>query len=77
MVLSPLPRFFMRIVGAAGRGTREPMLLGEAIIAEVLGGIVLAYTAIKHIRGSEGIAVAAVLAGFILLVAIPLTAQFI
>jgi hypothetical protein len=53
------------------------MLLGEAIIAEVLGGIVLAYTAIKHVGGSEGVALAAMVAGFVLLVAIPLTSHFL
>lgn len=53
------------------------MLLGEAIIAEILGGIVLSYTASKHIRGSEGVAVAAIIMSFVLLVAIPLTSHFL
>jgi hypothetical protein len=53
------------------------MLLGEAVIAEILGGLFLAYVAVKHIRGSEGIAVAAMIVTFVLLVAIPLTAHFL
>src|SRR5262249_10273886 len=72
----PLCRACFGAYGAAEREAGEAMLLGEAIIAEIRGGIVLAYTALKHIRGSEGVAVAALVAGFTLLVAIPVTAQF-
>ena len=52
------------------------MLATEAIIAWVIGALFLSYTCIKHIRGSEGIAMAAVVWALILFVAIPFTVHF-
>jgi hypothetical protein len=49
------------------------MLFAEAVIAEMLGGLFLAYSSIKHLKGSEGVGVAIIVCAFVLLVAIPLT----
>lgn len=49
------------------------MLFAEAVIAEVLGGLFLAYSSIKHLKGSEGVGVAIIVCSFVLLAAIPLT----
>jgi hypothetical protein len=53
------------------------MLLAEAVIAELLGAAFVGYTSIKHIRGSEGIAVAVLVFAFVLLVCVPLTANYL
>lgn len=53
------------------------MLYGEAVIAEVLGALFLAYTSAKHIKGSEGIGVATGIVALVLFVAIPFTKHFI
>jgi hypothetical protein len=37
------------------------MLLAEAVIAEILAALFVGYSSIKHIRGSEGVAVAALI----------------
>ena len=52
------------------------MLLAEAVIAEVLGGLFLAYSCVKHVRGSEGMALAVLVCSLVLLVGIPLTVHF-
>jgi hypothetical protein len=49
------------------------MLLAEAVIAEIMGTLLLSYTSIKHIKGSEGIAMAAVIWSIVLFAVIPLT----
>ncbi|MDB5057193.1 MAG: hypothetical protein JWO59_665 [Chloroflexi bacterium] len=53
------------------------MLLAEAVIAELLGAAFIGYTSIKHIRGSEGIAVAALVFALVALFCIPLTANYL
>jgi hypothetical protein len=49
------------------------MLFAEAVIAEVVGGLFLAYSSVKHLKGSEGVGVAIIVCAFILLAVIPLT----
>ena len=53
------------------------MLFAEAVIAELLGVAMIAYSGIKHIRGSEGVAVAALVVALELLFVIPLTAHYL
>lgn len=58
-------------------GVVTHMLLAEAVIAELLGAAFIGYTSIKHIRGSEGIAVAALVFALVALFCIPLTANYL
>jgi hypothetical protein len=53
------------------------MLLAEAVIAELLGAAVVAYSGVKHIRGSEGVAFAVLVVALVLLFCIPLTANYL
>jgi hypothetical protein len=53
------------------------MLLAEAVIAELLGALLVGYSGIKHIKGSEGIAFALLVFAFVLLFCIPLTANYL
>lgn len=52
------------------------MLQTEAIIAEIIGGVFIMYSSVRHLKGSEGVAVATIVATLILFVAIPLTIKF-
>jgi hypothetical protein len=51
------------------------MLLAEAVIAELVGALLVGYSGTKHIRGSEGVAFAVLLLALVVLVGIPLTAS--
>ena len=53
------------------------MLLPEAVIAELLGAVFVAYSCTKRIRGGEGYAAAVLVIALVLLAAIPLTAKFL
>ncbi len=53
------------------------MLLAEAVIAELLGALLISYSGIKRIRGSEGVAFAVLLCALVLLFFIPLTAHYV
>jgi hypothetical protein len=53
------------------------MLLAEAVIAEILAALFVGYSSIKHIRGSEGVAVAALALSLVVLFFVPLTAHFL
>jgi len=53
------------------------MLLAEAVIAELLAAGFLGYSSIKHIKGSEGLAVALLVFSLALLFFVPLTAHYL
>ncbi|HEY8285725.1 MAG TPA: hypothetical protein VIJ28_15175 [Chloroflexota bacterium] len=53
------------------------MLLPEAVIAEILGALFIAYSCIKRIRGGEGYGAAVLVISVVLLAAIPVTAKFL
>ncbi|HVA92219.1 MAG TPA: hypothetical protein VNL71_20530 [Chloroflexota bacterium] len=53
------------------------MLLPEAVIAEILGALFIAYSCTKRIRGSEGYGAAVLVVTVVLLAAIPVTAKFL
>lgn len=53
------------------------MLLAEAVIAELLGAVFIGYSSIRHMRGSEGIAVAILVLALVLLLVIPVTAFYL
>ncbi len=53
------------------------MLVPEAVIAELLGAVIIGYSTIKRMRSAEGYAVAILLFTLVLLVAVPITAKFI
>lgn len=55
----------------------EVMLLAEAVIAEVAGALLVGYSGVKHIRGSEGIAFAVLVLALVILFVIPLTAHYV
>ena len=56
-------------------GWSEDMLLAEAVVAELVGALLVGYSGVKHIRGSEGVAFAVLLLALVVLVVIPLTAS--
>lgn len=49
------------------------MLFAEAVIAEIVGGLFLMYSSVRHLKGNEGVGVAIIICAFVVLVAIPLT----
>ncbi|HXT35670.1 MAG TPA: hypothetical protein VN837_08850 [Chloroflexota bacterium] len=53
------------------------MLLPEAIIAEILGALFIAYSCTRRIRGNEGYGAAVLVIAVVLLVVIPVTAAFL
>ena len=53
------------------------MLLPEAVIAELLGALIIGYSAVKRMRSAEGYALAILVFAVVLLVAVPITAEFI
>ena len=53
------------------------MLFAEAVIAELLGAAVVAYSGTKRIRGSEGVAFAVLVVALVVLFFIPLTANYL
>jgi len=53
------------------------MLFAEAVIAELAGAALLAYSGVKHIRGSEGAAFAVLVFALVLLFCIPLTEGYL
>jgi hypothetical protein len=55
----------------------EVMLLAEAVIAQVVGALLIGYSGIKHIRGSEGVAFAVLVMALVVLFFIPLTAHYL
>jgi hypothetical protein len=69
---------------AVGRAANEneggvsiTMLLPEAVIAELLGAVFVAYSCIKRIGGNEGYGAAVLVLAVVLLAGIPLTANFL
>jgi hypothetical protein len=53
------------------------MLFAEAVIAEVLAALIVGYSGIKHIRGSEGVAFAVLVLALVILFIIPTTANYL
>ena len=53
------------------------MLLPEAVIAELLGAVFVAYSCAKRIGGNEGYGAAVLVLAAVLLAGIPLTANFL
>ena len=60
-----------------GEGMGEDMLLAEAVIAQLLGALLIGYSGIKHIGGSEGVAFAVLVLALVLLFVVPLTAHYL
>ncbi|HVC81726.1 MAG TPA: hypothetical protein VNL35_14635 [Chloroflexota bacterium] len=58
-------------------GTTTAMLLPEAIIAEILGALFIAYSCTRRIRGGEGYGAAVLVIAVVLLAVIPVTAKFL
>lgn len=67
------PRLYFRRYGR----NETTMLLPEAVIAEILGALFLAYSCTRRIRGNEGYGAAVLIIAVVLLAAIPLTAKFL
>jgi hypothetical protein len=62
---------------ATFRGSGDSVLLAEAVIAEIMAAVFVGYSSIKRIKGSEGVAVAALTLCLVVLFFVPLTAHFL